>query len=54
MTASKTTTMKQIGKKQKSEHKHDAEDCELSDCAVCDTTVRRCELDENLQCIDCK
>ena len=44
----------QKGQKLKDEHEHDAEDCELSDCTICEKTVRRCELDDNLQCPDCK
>lgn len=35
-------------------HKHNREDCEMSDCVVCGLTVHRCELDENLQCNNCK
>lgn len=42
------------GKNQTGEHIHDTEDCEFSDCVVCENTVRRCELDDNLQCPDCK
>lgn len=34
-------------------HKHNSTDCELSDCVICNLTVRRCELNTNLYCKNC-
>lgn len=42
------------GEKKKGKHIHSGEDCELSDCTICEQTVHRCQLDDNLQCADCK
>lgn len=47
-------TIETKAKRQKDEHKHYGEDCLMSDCTICDTTVWQCELDENLQCNNCK